>query len=603
MPWIVCIHHKPRGMIMTGNKENPKQHGSPYFISPWLLAGAIAILASITVYSAFSTIHLQRENTRQLLLEKGAALMRSFEAGTRAGMSSMRWGSGQLQRLLVETARQPDIAHLIITDMKGNIVGHNDQKMLGTTYGRPIDYTAVWTSDQLHHRTVSGDDGERVFEIYRRFSPLPRGIHRQTLNSDLSDLSSDIENRLIVFVGFNTQSTDAVMDDVRRNAVITAVILFTAGLAGFFLLMMAYSYRRVRQSLARIETFSETLVRTMPIGLIVMTEDGTISTLNRRAEELLHCTEIDTVGRQSADVLDPALMAFLSKSPTSAVRSGEVDYPLREGNLRPFDVITYATPDWDNDVPPERIVLIRDLTEIKKLMEEIERSRRLASIGQLAAGVAHEIRNPLSSIKGFATYFLERHRTVPEDRKIAETMIQEVDRLNRVISELLEFARPRVISIRPVSIRPVVDHAVTLIRDRAEENHVEIVVAVDPGHDSAFCDPDALQQVLINLLINAIDAMIDGGLLSVTVTHDDEDNAAIITVSDTGMGIEEENKDTIFDPYYTTKPAGTGLGLAIVHRIIEAHGGNLSVSSTPGKGTSMTIHLPADREHTASQET
>jgi len=586
---------------MTGNEGKTKQHRSPFYVSPWLLVGAVVILASITVYSALSIIHLQGDNTRQLLLEKGAALMRSFEAGTRAGMSSMRWGSGQLQRLLVETARQPDIAHLIITDTKGRVVGHNDRTLLGTTYGEHMDHSAVWMNDRLYHRTISGKKGDRVFEVYRRFSPLPRGVHRRSQDSDIPDLNFEMEERLVVFVGLSTQSADAIMTDVRRNAVITAVVLFTAGLAGFFLLMMAYSYRHVQRSLSRIETFSETLVRTMPIGLIVLTEDGTISTLNRTAEKLLHRTVTDAVGLPAADVFDPSLSTFLSRAPASTVRSGEVEYPLRDDTLRPLDVITYVTPNREDGVPQERIVLIRDLTEVKKLREEIDRSSRLASIGQLAAGVAHEIRNPLSSIKGFATYFLERHRTVPEDRKIAETMIQEVDRLNRVISDLLEFARPLATSIRPVSIGPVVDHAVTLIREKAENNGVEIDVAVDPAHDTVPCDPDTIQQVLINLFINAIDAMPEGGRLSVTVTRGTENNT-VITVSDTGTGIEREDVEKIFNPYYTTKPAGTGLGLAIVHRIIEAHGGILSVTSAPGTGTSIMITLPVEIKDDAPQE-
>jgi two-component system sensor histidine kinase HydH len=241
-----------------------------------------------------------------------------------------------------------------------------------------------------------------------------------------------------------------------------------------------------------------------------------------------------------------------------------------------------------------RIVLFRDLTEVRGLQREIETSRRLASIGMLAAGVAHEIRNPLSSIKGFATYFKERYRNHPEDQKTAEVMIQEVDRLNRVITQLLEFARPLAIQKKRTSLQSLINHSLKMIENQAQEKNIEIEKSFTSETLEAVVDPDRMSQVLLNLYLNAIQAMEGkGGLLTVSLSREKGVHpSSRVTVKDTGTGIAKEDLEHVFDPYFTTKQSGTGLGLAIVHKIIESHQGEIRVESEPGRGTMVSFYLP-----------
>ncbi|MFH1122355.1 MAG: ATP-binding protein, partial [Pseudomonadota bacterium] len=239
------------------------------------------------------------------------------------------------------------------------------------------------------------------------------------------------------------------------------------------------------------------------------------------------------------------------------------------------------------------IVLFRDLTEVQNLKREIEKSRRLASLGRLAAGVAHEIRNPLSSIKGFATYFKERYRDNPEDQKTAEIMIQEVDRLNRVIGQLLEFARPVAIEKKPTSLHTLIHHSLRMVERQAREKDITIRKDLSPLVDKIPLDADRINQVLLNLYLNAIEAMEKGGTLSVVLGMDSDPKRVKIIVSDTGVGIGKKDLDQIFDPYFTTRQSGTGLGLAIVHNIIESHMGEVRVQSQPGVGTMIIIFLSA----------
>ncbi|MBN2515155.1 MAG: GHKL domain-containing protein, partial [Deltaproteobacteria bacterium] len=269
----------------------------------------------------------------------------------------------------------------------------------------------------------------------------------------------------------------------------------------------------------------------------------------------------------------------------------EIDFLSKDGKRIPLEVITTVLKEEDGTFW-EQVILFRDLTEIRRLRQEIDRSHRLASLGRLAAGIAHEIRNPLSSIKGFATYFRERYNDIPEDRKTADIMIQEVERLNRVIGQLLEFARPMNIRLRSTSLQTLIRRSLKIIENQARENNITISFDTVPDVEDIMIDSDRMSQVLLNLYLNAIEAMVDGGTLSITLTRKDS-GQAVIVISDTGKGIDSKDLGKIFDPYFTTKPSGTGLGLAIVHRIVEAHHGEVTVESEHGIGTTVSVVLPA----------
>jgi two-component system sensor histidine kinase HydH len=240
-------------------------------------------------------------------------------------------------------------------------------------------------------------------------------------------------------------------------------------------------------------------------------------------------------------------------------------------------------------------LLFKDLTEVRALRREVARSQRLASVGRLAAGVAHEIRNPLSSIKGFATYFKERYPDRPEDQRTADVMIQEVDRLNRVVGQLLEFARPISIEAKQISLEALLKDAVRLIEDQAAEKNISVKIHKNAQIDSVWGDPDRINQILLNLFLNAIDAMENGGELYLEISTNNSGEICI-AVSDTGSGISPQHLSRIFDPYFTTKSTGTGLGLAIAHNIAEAMGGKIYVESQKNRGTTFTVTLPNSKE-------
>jgi two-component system sensor histidine kinase HydH len=236
--------------------------------------------------------------------------------------------------------------------------------------------------------------------------------------------------------------------------------------------------------------------------------------------------------------------------------------------------------------------LVADITEQARLRARLSEAERLAAAGELAAGVAHEIRNPLAAIVN-ATTLLERTETLtPEERaSTLDAVRNEARRLNRILSDFLVFARPRGPRRLPGDIREVVDHVAALIRDDpARAGLVELEICVDPAVPSFAFDADQLTQVLLNIALNGIEAMGGRGRLSLEVGR--SNGHILIAISDTGRGIPPEERLRVFEPFFSRKRGGTGLGLTIARRIVAAHGGRIDLESTPGQGTRFTIALP-----------
>lgn len=588
--------------FMTANGLNKKGW---FGVPPWIILGSVIILLPIFVFWALDHINKYKEGTTFLLLEKGAALIRSFEAGTRTGMMGMmgmRGGVFQLQRLLMETAQQPDITYLIVTNINGTILAHNDPSKIGRIHGRELDLKQIFRSKKVEWRRISNLDGAGTFEIFRRFLPVQELFRKRhgrmifdLFRQPLIHINPSIPQagmEYIIFVGLDMGPIETARKEDTRHTIIMAFILLLIGFAGIFFLFLAHAYHSARTTLTRVKAFSDNVVENMPIGLLAIDEYGKIVSFNHTAELVLKLISREVLGKKAGEILPREIDALTAQlKAEKKVIEKEIDCPLKDGKSIPMDV-SVSLLEGDNGTFLGHIILFRDLTEIQELKREIERSQRLASLGKLAAGIAHEIRNPLSSIKGFATFFNERFKDMPEYQSTAKIMIQEVDRLNRVITQLLEFARPLEVIKKPVSIRPLIQLSLKIIEREAQSKNIRITTKFSPEINEVHIDQDRFNQVLLNLYLNAVEAMEDGGVLSVALSREDDTQKVRITVSDTGAGIKKEDMVHIFDPYFTTKQSGTGLGLAIVHKIIESHKGEVKIESEFGKGTTVTITLP-----------
>jgi len=229
--------------------------------------------------------------------------------------------------------------------------------------------------------------------------------------------------------------------------------------------------------------------------------------------------------------------------------------------------------------------------KLQATYEQLKRADRLAALGQLSAGIAHEIRNPLGSIKGSIEILEGEIAADSPKREFIRIIKEETARLNSIVGEFLKFARPPKPSMAPFSLNELIDSTLVLLQRQAQQSGVEIRTMLDPALPALSLDPDQIRQVLLNVMLNGIQAMPEGGVLEIRSTRNAEDGV-LVEISDTGAGVPEPDLDQIFDPFFTTKPGGSGLGLFISHQLVQNHGGRISARRNACAGMTFRIDLP-----------
>lgn len=569
-------------------------------VSPWFVIGLSAILVVLVLIVAFLNYDRERRHMGRLLKEKGATVIAAIEAGTRTGTMGVMDGSGKFQALLHEIALQPDILYLALVAPSGEILIHSDKKEMGKDFIAPQNGKVVGASAEPEWRIVQRPDFPKSFEVYKLFQPtlqMPRHLHTEKMAS-ADRVKGQLPIGLVmepkplptIVIGMGDSAfAEAIREDLILTLSTSGVLLFL-GFGGLVSLFWLQSSARSKRLLQDNQALTLEVVANIPEGIIVCDLGGVITFVNPIAAQLLGFTTISLVGKASVDVL-PQDMLALCTTIDKDKHVAEQELQLG-GNGEDYLFVSVVTTKiiTEGGTPVGHLFMIRDLSQEKQLQDALRRADRMAAIGHLAAGVAHEVRNPLSSIKGYATYFGSLFSEDSENRKAADIMTNEVDRLNRVISELLEVARPTDIVTRKTDFRALVDSSLRLVKQEATGAGVLIVSDIDAGIDMVNIDPDRITQALINLYINAIQSMPNGGELAVSALRQGAD--ITLLVRDSGTGLKEDIHGRIFDPYFTTKKTGTGLGLAIVSKIIEAHGGAIIVESTSTKGTTFSITLP-----------
>lgn len=582
--------------------------------SPWIILGSTAILLIVVIILAVQNTNRERRAMTQLLKAKGAALIRAVEAGARTGMMGrmgMIWGGQQIQRLLEETGRLPDVTYMAVVDEKGIIVAHSDPSKLKKPF-RTANRELVHLGPDLQENWEIVDLGDqgRVFEVHRHFRPLfqasGRGGRMQGMMHwhGRSPASRDDwflpekRQQLLIVAGLDVDSFEKeIQKDIQTTIIISAILLLL-GFGGFVSLFWMNSYRMAKRTLQDTSAFADEVVAHLPVGLIATDREGAITFFNEAAERITGLSAAKATG-QRPDTLLPVhlcgLKGVMEEGEAIAEKQMECTFP--SGRTVPLSVSATQIINAAGDLVGY-ILILRDLGEVQRLQDEIRRQEKLAAIGGLAAGVAHEIRNPLSSIKGLATFFRDQFDEGSEAKEAAGVMINEVDRLNRKITELLDFSRPTDVKYQVTELEPLLSHSLQLIQQDISSQGIEIIFEIAPNLCPVSVDPDRLTQCLLNLYLNAIQAMPDGGTLTLTCRSDQQEHIILITVGDTGDGIPADQLEQIFNPYFTTKGRGTGLGLAIVHKIIEAHHARIKVESVVGKGSTFTLQIPcyADTE-------
>lgn len=347
------------------------------------------------------------------------------------------------------------------------------------------------------------------------------------------------------------------------------------------------------KALQILQNYTENVLASVDSAIFSVDTEGRVRSPNRAAQQLL---EIDE-GCPIEDVLSEGLAERLKSALEmgEATLSEEMTVEAPGGEAVPLAVSVSPLREGENVVGA--VAVLTDLSVIKNLEAAVNRQERLAALGQLTAGVAHEIRNPLSIIKACAEILKENFQGQPGENGLCSDIIEEADRLSRVVTEFLTFARPSEPNRNPLNLNELLNRTL----DRIEltlPSEVCINREFDPTLPEVEADSDQIEQVLLNLIRNGVEAMSHSGSLNVRTGGPDGGDCVWIEVEDSGEGMDEEARRRAFDPFYTSKAQGTGLGLSICHRILESHGGSIQIrDSKPGVGTIFRMTLPVgDRE-------
>ncbi|MCB2199594.1 PAS domain S-box protein [bacterium] len=375
----------------------------------------------------------------------------------------------------------------------------------------------------------------------------------------------------------------------------------------------AQSYRALEQRIAKLssqleeqsrllertEGFLSSVLAHVPVGIVVLDMDGCISLFNEEAERLSGHRSEDAVGKPYGDVF-----------PCEVTEPDSALYTLTNGTVidpreRQLDVnggtlpVRFST-SWifgDDGQTIGVLEVFEDLTPLRDLQSRMQQSASLAALGEMAAQVAHELRNPLAGVQGFAQFLQEDLGEDHPAKNIADKIISGVRDIDHIASRLLEFTRPMSPQIAPVDLVALLGSEVDLARSEAQRSgkDIDVSLVLPEEHIKVACDGSLIKQAVLNLLKNSIHAVDSTGRIRILLRWDLLRNRVRIAVDDDGSGISEEHLPKIFNPFFTTRTKGTGLGLAMVKKIVDGHHGSITVKSTLGGGTTFTLELPITR--------
>jgi two-component system sensor histidine kinase HydH len=601
------------------------------FFSPWLLAAAIGLLAVIIAVLAANNIRREKDFMTSSLFQKGQVIIRFVAAGLRVSAAEHRMGMmlrinpeseiTKIQQLIEQASEEPEIHYITVVDEKGLILAHSNPELIGTLLVRDFKNMTKNTADEetgspeRFHIVTQSISPRKVFEVFSPFK-VNRVSNKKAwsdwreqflkqhplrLDSEKTQAPRESWHPLIndrfqsqqrfILVGLDMTDIDYAVRQYLYQIIVLSIILLLVGLGGWISLLVAQNYSISQQTLKRIQAFTGMLISRLPVGIIATDQEGRIRTFNSAAAELTGISINNAVNKPPENSLPSVLAEHLSNlSESEEISDKEISLSRGDDELT---VHLSSLPVYSREnIFMGRVLLLYDLSEIKRLERKVQRHDRLVALGKMAAGVAHEVRNPLSSIKGFATLLGKKFQQGSDEQKSANLLVQEAERLNRSISELLNYARPTPLTLVDVDLRELLTDSLKLVSTDATSLDIDLLLEADPDLPVIQVDPDRIKQVLLNILLNGFQAMEHGGKIVVRALKSENGNDIEIKIEDNGCGIPEEILENILDPYFTTKPEGTGLGLAMAYKIIEEHGGTLHFDSVLHQGTTVTITLP-----------
>jgi len=404
-----------------------------------------------------------------------------------------------------------------------------------------------------------------------------------------------IRNSYLV-VGVNLEGYYNRLSQTRRRIILNYAVIMALVLFGIYVIFKLQETYIVKKTLNEMKDYTAKLLETMDNAVISVDNKGNIKTFNRKSEEIFGKKREEVLNKDCQEVLNLNINEkSLFKKCLLEKKNIAREIILDEKGLKKkiLDINTSFLTDESGEINGV-VAVIRDVTEIKDLNEEVARHKRLAALGKLSAGIAHEIRNPLSSIRGLAQFVYNSFSKADERKEDLNTIIQEVDRLNKLVVQVLDFAKLKKPNLTRFSLNDLIRKITELFKLEIKDKQIKFSLELTPDVSQIQADEDQIRQSLMNVIINAIQAIPKKGKIKIKTEKALLKGVPAIKliIEDSGIGIPEKDFTQIFDPFFSTKEKGSGLGLSIAYKLIEAHRGEIKVESKEGEGTKFVIFLP-----------
>jgi|GEM_PF-816449 len=616
-----------------------EQH-SPRPTSKWPKVPSWTILVAVLGAMILAGIMFNRDYRREqghlkeMFLQRGEVLIHSLEMVGRVRFGES-WETAHLQTFWNNLEADDNVLFLALTDESGlplALVG--DLSPDPGVFRDPAPSSHGEGPISPNYR-LGNIGGRKVFMVYRAFWPIPRPVlknkqHHQSYQERTGRTEQGHSRRQsgqgpttmgspalspptvgqpvrrefpvrYLWVAFDLTPSEQDTRTRVRTAAIFIGLFCLSGLAGVLALIWGHNSRLARRLYQDTNALAAELIGRLPIGVILKNEQGRISLINQATMTISGLKEADFLGRS------PAELTF-GRFPTEETLAGrEVTLGFKGGHSVRV-ALTCGPVISDDGHSLGQVILMEDLGELGRLKAELAKNERLATLGGLAAGLAHEIRNPLGAIRGLAQHLLSK-TPAGLDREALEVMLASVDRLGSTITDFLDYARPTIIKTAPLDLVELLRNLTILAGHDARSQAVEISLDLPERPVNIEGDEALLSQAFLNIYINAIESAGGraggGGRLNVTLT--DQDQRAVLTFHDNGPGFNPDQLAQPFVPYFTTKAEGTGLGLALVEKTVRAHeGADIALGAPPSGGGLVTVSfrlIPESENHESSPET
>lgn len=485
----------------------------------------------------------------------------------------MRLGIGKLLR---DIGRSSSIDYVVLQDLDGILTASTGVQEMAAIDTDPFLLKA-YNTDSTQSRVIDYAD-QPVFEVVKR-------------------LKLDDEESAIMRIGLSLDHVRTIQQRSMHRVLFIAVGFFITAAILLVLLYTRQRYGILQQDYRKVRSYTELVLDNIADAVVATDALGLITVFNQTAARLfgLHADEV--IGRPCHEVCkNDTLLLQRTRQSGAAIPFEETVLRPGSGDQRTLAISTSVIMD-ESDAVETIVAIARDVTERRRIQEQLQRKDRVTAMGELAGGIAHEIRNPLNAINIIAQRFQSEFvpaTDVEEYLQLTRTVRSEVQRVNSIITQFLEFARPPSLDLQPCDVSVLLRESTEVVRSQAARSGIQIEISA--GTDLVIlADRGKMQQVLLNIFQNGIEALAAGGLI--TASAERRGRQVEIRIADNGPGISKEHQKKIFNLYFTTKSTGTGLGLSIVHQIVSEHGGEISVATPESGGCSFLISLPTSHSH------